>query len=218
MSVGDQDALVNGSAANANWTGGTAKAVTPGNLATGASATQLTELIRKWFLGTDLSSSSVAMSGSSTFSISYTTSAGPLFAASGPTMSDINQGYLGDCYLLSGLAEVTKQNASSITSNGNGTYAGDPLIELDKTAATAEPNNTQRDLAAASLDRTRLTCARRDAGAVRYAAAIVRRRCALVFSLPWPRRRADRGQTWSLPPDRSWHSLRRRLPAKSPWR
>jgi len=124
--TGVTNALVNGNAANATWTGGAASSTTLGNLATGASATQLTELIGKWFLGTDLPSSKVAMSGESTFSISYTTSAGPLFAASGPSMNDINQGYLGDCYLLSGLAEVAKQNSSDITSmitsNGNGTY------------------------------------------------------------------------------------------------
>jgi hypothetical protein len=41
-------------------------------------------------------------------------------------MNDINQGYLGDCYLLSSLAEVANQNSSDITSmltsNGNNTY------------------------------------------------------------------------------------------------
>jgi HlyD family secretion protein/hemolysin D len=39
---------------------------------------------------------------------------------------------------------------------GQRVHAGDPLIELDKTAALAERNHAQRDLAAASLDRMRL--------------------------------------------------------------
>jgi len=119
------NALVNGNAANASWTGGAAGATSLGNLAAGSSATQLSELIGKWFLGTDLPSSSVSMSGSN-FSVSYSAVSKPLFASTGPSMSDINQGYLGDCYLLSSLAEVAKQNSGMIssmfTSNGNNTY------------------------------------------------------------------------------------------------
>jgi hypothetical protein len=119
-------ALVDGNAANAGWTGGAVYATTLGNLAAGASATQLSRLIGKWFLGTDLPSSSVVMNGIASFSVSYSTSSKPLFGASGPSMNDVNQGYLGDCYLLSGLAEVAYLNASVIssmfTSNGNGTY------------------------------------------------------------------------------------------------
>jgi hypothetical protein len=118
-------ALVNGNAANATWTGGAANTTTLGNLATGASATQLAELIGKWFLGTDLPSSKVIL-GNTSFSVSYSTSSKPLFASSGPSMNDINQGYLGDCYLLASLAEAAKQDPSAITSmftsNGNGTY------------------------------------------------------------------------------------------------
>ena len=65
------NALVNGSAANATWTGGAASSTGLGNLAVGSSATQLSELIGKWFLGTDLPSSTVAMSGYPSFSVSY---------------------------------------------------------------------------------------------------------------------------------------------------
>jgi hypothetical protein len=118
-------ALVNGNAANATWTGGHASAATLGNLTTGGSATQLGELIGKWFLGTDLPSSKVLMDGTN-FSVSYSASTTPLFAAGGPSMNDINQGYLGDCYLLSSRAEVAAQNSSIIssmlTTNGNSTY------------------------------------------------------------------------------------------------
>ena len=120
------NALVNGNAANATWTGGGSTSVALGNLATGYTATKLNELTGKWFLGTDLSSSSVSMSGYTTFSVRYSTVTAPLYGAAGPTMSDINQGYLGDCYLLSSLAEVANQDPSAIesmiTNNGNGTY------------------------------------------------------------------------------------------------
>jgi hypothetical protein len=118
-------ALVKGNAANATWTGGGAGATPLGNLATGSSATKLSELIGKWFMGTDLPSSQVDVDGTN-FSVNYSASSKPLFSTSGPSMNDINQGYLGDCYLLSSLAEVANLNSSDITSmfssNGNNTY------------------------------------------------------------------------------------------------
>jgi trimeric autotransporter adhesin len=125
--TGIMNDLVNGNAANATWTGGNATSTTLGNLAAGStSATQLNELIGKWFLGTDLPSSTVAMSGYNTYSVSYSAVSSPLFGASGPSMNDVNQGYLGDCYLLSSLAEVADKNSGTIssmfTSNGNNTY------------------------------------------------------------------------------------------------
>ncbi len=120
------NALVNGNAANARWTGGTAASTVLGNLAAGASATQVSKLNGKWFLGTDLPIGIVAMSGHASFTVSYSPVSAPLFAAGGPSMNDINQGYLGDCYLLSSLAEVARQNPSiiqsMITDNGNNTY------------------------------------------------------------------------------------------------
>ncbi|HLJ19799.1 MAG TPA: C2 family cysteine protease [Stellaceae bacterium] len=120
------NALVNGNAANATWTGGAGSSTALGNLAVGASATKLSELIGKWFLGTDLPSSVVSMSGVSNFSVTYSACTSPLFGTSGPSVKDINQGYLGDCYLLASLAEVASQNpnliTSMFTSNGNNTY------------------------------------------------------------------------------------------------
>jgi hypothetical protein len=119
------NSLVNGNAANATWTGGGATSTALGNLAAGSSATQLSDLVGKWVLGTDLPSSKVNVDGTN-FSVSYSASSKPLFGASGPSMSDVNQGYLGDCYLLSSLAEVASQNSglisSMFTSNGNNTY------------------------------------------------------------------------------------------------
>jgi len=119
------NALVNGNAANATWTGGAATSTALGNLAVGSTATQLGELTGKWFLGTDLPSTVAGnvMSMQST----YTAVNGPLYGASGaPNITDVNQGAAGDCFLEAQIAEIASQNPSSIqsmiTDNGNGTY------------------------------------------------------------------------------------------------
>lgn len=53
-------------------------------------------------------------------------SSDPLFASTGPTMSDINQGTLGDCYLLSTLSSVVNTDPGlikkDIVSDGAGVY------------------------------------------------------------------------------------------------
>jgi hypothetical protein len=122
---GVMNSLVNGSIHNATWTGGNATSVALGNLAVGSSATQLSELNGKWLQGTDLPSSQVNVEGQK-FSVSYSTSSKPVFAASGPSVNDVNQGYLGDCYLEASLAEVACENpgdiSSMFTNNGNNTY------------------------------------------------------------------------------------------------
>lgn len=119
------NALVNGNAANSSWTGGAASSSSLGNLAVGSSAAQLSNLNGKWLQGTDLPTSTVTVSGS-TSKITYATSTASLFGSSGPLASDINQGKLGDCYFLSSIAEVAMQNSgiirNMITDNGNGSY------------------------------------------------------------------------------------------------
>ncbi|WP_199052111.1 putative Ig domain-containing protein [Aquitalea sp. ASV15] len=119
------NALVNGNAANASWTGGNASSSSLGNLAAGSSAAQLSNLNGKWLQGADLPSSTVTVDGS-TSKITYSTSTAALYGANGPAASDINQGKLGDCYFLSSIAEVASQNAgiikNMITVNGNGSY------------------------------------------------------------------------------------------------
>lgn len=60
-------------------------------------------------------------------SISYKNfSSEPLFSSKGPSINDINQGYLGDCYLLSTLSSVAKTDPAlikkEIVANADGTY------------------------------------------------------------------------------------------------
>ena len=51
----------------------------------------------------------------------------PLFGDAGPSVDDINQGYVGDCYFLSTLASVAKTDPNlirqSVVSLGDGTFA-----------------------------------------------------------------------------------------------
>ena len=102
--------IVLGNAANAHYQGARL-----GNLAVGSSATQLEELVDKWFLGTDHPAAATA----------YQTVSGPLFS-NGVAYTDIAQGGLGDCGLMTALAEIAYRSPTTITSmfivNGDGTY------------------------------------------------------------------------------------------------
>ncbi|MBP0596397.1 hypothetical protein J8I87_43885, partial [Paraburkholderia sp. LEh10] len=114
------NALVNGNAANVDWTGGQNISSKLGNLAPGSSQLQFNELIDKWFLGSDNPSLS-GLGGS------YANVTQPLFGTSGaPTANDVNQGGVGDCYLMAALACVAQDEPSKIasmfTSDGNGVY------------------------------------------------------------------------------------------------
>ncbi|MEX3920534.1 C2 family cysteine protease [Paraburkholderia sp. BR10872] len=114
------NALVNGNAANVDWTGGQNTSSKLGDLAPGSSQLQFNELIDKWFLGSDNPSLS-GLGGS------YANVTHPLFGTSGaPTANDVNQGRVGDCYLMAALACVAQDEPSKIasmfTSDGNGVY------------------------------------------------------------------------------------------------
>jgi hypothetical protein len=139
--------LVDGNSGNATWTGGAKSSTALGNLKAGSTAAQLSELNGKWLLGTDLPSDYVNMSGYSPFTVSYSACSSPLFGQSGPSMNDINQGYLGDCYFLSSLAEVAHQDSSIISSmftvNGNNTYG--VRFYVDGVAEYVTVNNSLAD-------------------------------------------------------------------------
>jgi hypothetical protein len=105
--------VVNGNTANAHYQGSTL-----GNLAIGSNNAQLTKLINKWFYGTDHPTTTNS-------SYTYKTVSGSLFVA-GPSYTDLNQGALGDCYLLAAAGAIAKSNTTAITNiftdNGDGTW------------------------------------------------------------------------------------------------
>jgi hypothetical protein len=122
------DDVVDGNSANAFWNGGASTASTLGDLTATSSQTAVDELIGKWFLGTDLPSTDLSAVGQENLDPSYQASTLPLYGSSGaPSYADVNQGYVGDCYFVSALAETALKNPSKIesmiTSNGNGTFA-----------------------------------------------------------------------------------------------
>jgi hypothetical protein len=109
--------IANGNTANQWWTGGGSTRQTLGNLYAGSSATQMERLIGKWFLGLDRPT---AASGTT-----YRSCSGSLIQ-SGVSYQDVNQGNLGDCYLLASLAGTAYRTPSTIqntfTDNGDGTF------------------------------------------------------------------------------------------------
>jgi hypothetical protein len=89
-----------------------------GNLKPGDSREKLGKLVDKWFYGDDLPAiDSYAK---------YEEISGSLFV-DGPSYTDIRQGNIGDCYLMSSLAEVALQDPTAIENlfidNGDGTFA-----------------------------------------------------------------------------------------------
>jgi hypothetical protein len=76
-----------------------------GNLRVGSSATLLTSLVSKWFLGVNPPAAAV----------SYSVAGGSLFGPNGPVYTDVTQGNVGDCWLLSSLAEAAARRSSLIT-------------------------------------------------------------------------------------------------------
>lgn len=80
----------------------------------------------------------------------YKTFAGDLFAAGGPSIDDIGQGRIGDCWLLSGLAVIAYDNPTAIRRHvvdfGDGTYGvhlGDSFyrVDADLPVSTDYPQN-----------------------------------------------------------------------------
>jgi hypothetical protein len=121
------DDVVLGNSANAYWNGGSSTATPLGNLTASSTQTQLQELIGKWFLGTDLPSTNLSAVGQTNYAVTYKAVNQPLFPTTGPSTSNINQGYLGDCYFLSAIGEIALQDSTTIENmiaeNANGTYS-----------------------------------------------------------------------------------------------
>jgi Calpain family cysteine protease len=78
------------------------------NLAAGANATQLKQLVNKWFLGMNEPKSEKP----------YSPAHGSLFGSDNtPDYTDVDQGSLGDCWLLAGLAAAAARQPSLVSSN-----------------------------------------------------------------------------------------------------
>jgi hypothetical protein len=118
--------VVLGNSANLYWNGGANTASVLGNLTATSTRTQFNELIRKWFLGTDLPGVAPAP-GQNGAATSYTAYNLPLFTSAGPRITDVNQGQVGDCWFLAALGETALKDPSLIshliTGNGNGSYS-----------------------------------------------------------------------------------------------
>ena len=86
--------IVDGNPANATWTGGSATPVPLGNLQVGSTSTQLSELIGKWLLGTDMPDPTLP-AGSAYYppEPSYSPVDGPLYGSTGAaSVEDICEG------------------------------------------------------------------------------------------------------------------------------
>ena len=90
-------------------------------LAVGSSATQLQDLVNKWFLGEDL-----PMVDTQFWAVSgYELAGGTLFGSSGaPQYTDIVQGQEGDCWLLAAFAETAYKQPAVI----QGSFTDDGLV------------------------------------------------------------------------------------------
>jgi uncharacterized protein with LGFP repeats len=98
-----------------------------GNLYPGAPSWMVEDLKQKWFEGADLPYASNQKFGQPGYQIyGYAPAAGPLFGPSGPSMNDVRQGLLGDCYFVGSLEAVALKHPdiiqSMITDNGDGTF------------------------------------------------------------------------------------------------
>ena len=121
------DDVVFENSANSTWNGGAATATPLGDLSSTSTQAQVDELIGEWFLGTNLPSLSLASVDGANLNPTYQNSTLPLYGPTGaPTIQDVNQGNLGDCYFLASLGEVALRDPAAIenmiSSNGNGTY------------------------------------------------------------------------------------------------
>ena len=109
------------------WTGGTGKTVDLGKVTEKTTSANFINLYNKWFVGTDYPLSG-SVKGSSVKITGYTAAQNPLFslATSAPSVNDINQGQIGDCYFEASMCVVAKQNPDIIKNmfidNQNGTY------------------------------------------------------------------------------------------------
>ena len=114
--------VVNGDSANATYQSLNSKGIevstTLGNLKVGSSRTHLTDLVNKWFRGENEPVAPATLYNNlslDTGSLAYSSVNDPLFGKNGPVFTDVHQGIIGDCWLLSSLAEAAARQPSLIT-------------------------------------------------------------------------------------------------------
>ena len=102
--------ILNGNQANAMYQG-----ESMGNLTAGSTASHMTKLVDKWFLGADHPESEYT----------YKYFSGSLFV-DGPAYSDSGQGYLGDCYFIASMDAMAMSSPTAIQNmfvdNGDNTW------------------------------------------------------------------------------------------------
>jgi len=93
-----------------------------GQLTAWKTGTQLEDLVDKWFLGEDLPTPT----NDDGEVFKYAKVSGSLFGSGGPSNLDVDQGDLGDCYLLSALGAIAAHSPQAIKDmfldNGDGTF------------------------------------------------------------------------------------------------
>lgn len=109
--------VVVGSPANAHYQGAAL-----GNLTAGSPASQLTNLVNKWFLGADHPQTDTPYLN---YSPTYARALGALYQT-GPSAGDMKQGQVGDCYLIATLGAIARTNPAAIgnmiVDNGDDTW------------------------------------------------------------------------------------------------
>lgn len=121
------DKVVNTSKANNYFTGGTTTASQLGNLNANSSDTDLGKLRDKWLLGLDMpnpmTEGDSANPNAKPAVGTYAAFNGVLVDANGFNFTDVQQGSMGDCYLLADLAGIAQQEAMAKANPSNAAIA-----------------------------------------------------------------------------------------------
>jgi len=124
-------AMVDGSVANAFYTGGQTTRAPLGNLAPNSTIANFEKLVSKWLLGGDLPTPSAggdSATGKASTTIGvYTKTSGSLYL-NGVTPDDVKQGAIGDCFMVAALVTVADVKPGAISemiiSNGTNSKTG----------------------------------------------------------------------------------------------
>jgi Calpain family cysteine protease len=134
--------VVNQNPANQTYQG--ASLLPTGQLTSGTPDLVLQDLVGKWFYGMDLpATQAAAVNNEIPGNVVYKTAEGTLFGPGGPSQNDVAQGWVGDCYFMSSLAETALQSPQTIKSmfinNGDGTYTV-RFFNYDSSNGTWQPD------------------------------------------------------------------------------